>query len=319
MGGPLERPDPKVGYTAILRRGDSAAIRGVLGILIGLLAGYFVVVTLTVQLVVFLGWLVRGRPQPMVNYQKAALAYEYPEGLVAGHLGLAMLIPIALGLVKYLHRTPPAWLISVAPGMRWRYLVGSFVLAAVGLNVVLWVTRIGTPTQWTVPDNAAIWLLVIVLFSPFQAAAEEFFFRGYLMQALGATTRWTWFPIVGSALIFAGMHGTQNLWLFIDRLAFGLLAGLLVVLTGGLEAGIAAHVANNLFAFGYAVFSGGVAATKGLQQIGPAQAASDVAAFAVVAALTWWLSRRMKLATLTPPLPVQPSLRTPRKAKRRNR
>jgi membrane protease YdiL (CAAX protease family) len=42
---------------------------------------------------------------------------------------------------------------------------------------------------------------------------------------------------------------TQNLPLFVDRLAFGLLAAILVWRTGGLEAGIAAHVVNNVCAY----------------------------------------------------------------------
>ena len=51
------------------------------------------------------------------------------------------------------------------------------------------------------------------------------------------------------SVVFALLHGTQNLPLFADRLVFGLLAGLLVWRTGGLEAGIAAHVINNVFAY----------------------------------------------------------------------
>ena len=88
--------------------------------------------------------------------------------------------------------------------------------------------------------------MVILLTSPLQAAAEEIFFRGYLMQALGSLVAKPWFGVVASALVFALLHGTQNLPLFVDRLAFGLLAGLLVWRTGGLEAGIAAHVVNNV-------------------------------------------------------------------------
>ncbi|RYJ05480.1 MAG: CPBP family intramembrane metalloprotease, partial [Actinomycetales bacterium] len=46
-----------------------------------------------------------------------------------------------------------------------------------------------------------------------------------------------------------------------DRLAFGLVAGMLVVLTGGLEAGIAMHVLNNWLAFGLALAFGDMAST----------------------------------------------------------
>ena len=54
-------------------------------------------------------------------------------------------------------------------------------------------------------------------------------------------------------MLFALAHGTQNFPLFFDRLAFGLMAGWLVILVGGLEAGIALHILNNLLAFGIAI------------------------------------------------------------------
>ena len=53
----------------------------------------------------------------------------------------------------------------------------------------------------------------------------------------------------------------QNPPLFFDRFAFGLVAGVLVVLTGGLEAGIAMHVLNNWLAFGLALAFGDMAST----------------------------------------------------------
>ena len=60
--------------------------------------------------------------------------------------------------------------------------------------------------------------------------------------------------VVLSALLFALAHGIgQDLPIFVDRLAFGLVAGALVILTGGLEAAIAMHVLNNFLAFGLAL------------------------------------------------------------------
>ena len=57
--------------------------------------------------------------------------------------------------------------------------------------------------------------MVIVLTSPLQAAAEEIFFRGYLLQALGSLVAKPWFGVVVSSLVFALLHGTQNLPLFV--------------------------------------------------------------------------------------------------------
>ena len=62
-----------------------------------------------------------------------------------------------------------------------------------------------------------------------------------------------WWRCSASATLFALAHGVQNFPLFFDRFAFGLMAGLVVVLVGGLEAGIALHILNNLLAFGVAI------------------------------------------------------------------
>ena len=71
--------------------------------------------------------------------------------------------------------------------------------------------------------------------------------------------------MVVSSVVFALLHGTQNLPLFVDRLAFGLLAAVLVWRTGGLEAGIAAHVINNVFAYSVAGLTTSVAALKAIK------------------------------------------------------
>ena len=96
-------------------------------------------------------------------------------------------------------------------------------------------------------------IAVVILFTtPLQAVGEEYVFRGYLMQALGSLFG-TWVAVIAPALLFALAHGLQNFPLFFDRFAFGLVAGYLVVRTGGLEAGIALHVLNNYVAFGFAL------------------------------------------------------------------
>jgi membrane protease YdiL (CAAX protease family) len=58
------------------------------------------------------------------------------------------------------------------------------------------------------------------------------------------------------SLLFALAHGAQDAPIFFDRFAFGIVAGVLVILTGGLEAGIAMHVLNNWLAFGIALAFG---------------------------------------------------------------
>jgi membrane protease YdiL (CAAX protease family) len=106
------------------------------------------------------------------------------------------------------------------------------------------------------------YILVIAFLTPFQAAGEEYLFRGYLTQAFGGLFHRTWVAVLVPAFLFGLAHGLgQSVPVFFDRFAFGLVAGTLVVLTGGLEAGIAMHVLNNWLAFGLALAYGDMTST----------------------------------------------------------
>jgi uncharacterized protein len=296
--GPADDPPSGLTYPLVLRpvKGFSIAF----GILTAL-AGFVVVVRLVTELVLRVGYVLRGGGD-YAAYSVAALSYQLPEGLLAGHLGLASLILVALAVSRFLHGRRPMWTFSVQPGMRWRYLLVVFIVALVLLNGMLWLsfTWAGLP-QFNSGQLYAGWFVLVVLFSsPLQAVAEEVFFRGYLLQAIGSGTGRAWLGIVGSSLVFALMHGVQNPALFAHRFAFGIISGWLVLATGGLEAGIAAHIVNNLGAFGYAIFTTSVAEARAIQEIGWDKAAWDTLTFALFAVAAWWIAGRMRLARTTP-------------------
>jgi uncharacterized protein len=179
-----------------------------------------------------------------------------PLGLLTVNLSLAALIPAAMLAMVAVHHLRPGWLGSVSGHLRWR-LLGRFLLLAGG--VVLFVTLVAgfLPSDGVAPDSVRLvsferWLslaIVIVLTTPLQAAGEEYGFRGYALQALGAWFRNPWVGITVTSLVFAVAHGGQNPSLFIARFGFGLVAGWLVIRTGGLEASIALHVMNNVIMF----------------------------------------------------------------------
>lgn len=264
-------------------------------------SGFVLIIPLLAQGLLRIGWFAFGHGAPFDEYAKAASAYELPEGLAATHLALASLLIVAWLVFRFLHGREARWLISVQPGLRTRYLVVCIGVAIVVLNGALWASfLLGAPDFGPAQPGWLAFLLVLLVTSPLQAIAEEVFFRGYLLQAIGSASGKAWVGIVGTALLFALFHGTQNPALFIHRFAFGLLSGWLVLRTGGLEAGIAAHVVNNLFAFGYALFTGGVAATKAVSEITWGKAAFDIAGFALFALVAIWWGRRFNLATTTP-------------------
>lgn len=192
-----------------------------------------------------------------------------PGGLAYLNVSLAMAIPVCFLLGLLLHRLRPGWLNSVAGRMRWRWLVvclGLSVVALVATVLVSAVLPAGTEggaelstdlNPWT--SEVRDFLLVVLLLTPLQAAGEEYAFRGYLTQAFGGlfsglgpnVARAA--AVLAPALLFALAHGAQDVPIFFDRFAFGVVAGILVIATGGLEAGIAMHVLNNFLAFGLAL------------------------------------------------------------------
>lgn len=189
-----------------------------------------------------------------------------PADLAALNLNNAGWILVAFALTWWVHRVRPGWLISVAQRIRWRWLALCFALGVVTLlvtlllQVVIPATTVGSVTEHYSMGRTVGFVAVIALTTPLQAMGEEFLFRGYLTQVMGGVAPKA-VAVVVPALLFAAAHGSQGLPVFIDRLTFGLLAGVLVVVTGGLEAGIAMHVLNNLVAFGIAVGTHTVSST----------------------------------------------------------
>ena len=287
-------------FTGVLRTPHAGRLLPVLGVVIGI--GSFLAFTpLLTQLLVGAYWLVTGRSRAFADTYRSLLAYEVPFGMVAAQLGIALLIPISAALVLTLHHVHPSYLFSVVPGLRWRPFLLFLAVAAVTLNGVLWAQNaiVGKAMTFDPQPGFAGFLVAILLTSPLQAAAEEVFFRGYLLQALGSWAPNRWVGILGSAAVFALFHGTQNGWLFASRFAFGVLAAVLVVYVGGLEAGIAAHIVNNVSAFIYAGLSTGIAALKATTEVSIADAVGEVVMYAVFTAAALVLARGLRLQTRT--------------------
>lgn len=305
-GGPaaaqgITRPYPGVTYPLTMLPGGveagSSATRFMGLVAVVVAVGVFVVVTPMVNLLVQgIAWRFAGGGTSLSDFIAAGQRFETVWGLVGQHLGLAVLTLVLLGIIRFLHRRDPRWLWSVSPGLRWRYLLACLLLALPAFGAGLAVSGL---TGLHPQPGAVGWLVAIALTAPLQAVAEEVLFRGYLMQAFGMVVRNEAFAVVASAALFAVFHGTQNLALFASRLAFGLLAGLLVVRTGGLEAPIAAHIVNNLLAFGAAVLMSSVAEVRAVQQIGWLETVRDLSVYGVYTAAALWVAVRMRVPRFT--------------------
>jgi uncharacterized protein len=268
-GPPVEVPPDGLEFHQLLRGGRPGwwwvGIPGIFALLAAWFAAQLVLI------VPFLaGLMATGRSLESSLEYIADFENPTPLGLAYLNLSLASAIPVAFLAIWALHGLRPRWLTSVVPKMRWGYFavcIGLSVIALVATVVVGLLLPAGGGEQMTgelapLDDTALQFVLVILLLTPFQAAGEEYLFRGYLTQAIGSLVPpgprrrllGRTLAVVIPAVLFALAHGIgQSPPVFFDRLAFGLVAGVLVIATGGLEAAIAMHVLNNFVAFGFAI------------------------------------------------------------------
>jgi membrane protease YdiL (CAAX protease family) len=318
---PAYDPAPGQPYHQIRLAGRSGWWRYLVGVLV--LAAGLVVLAPFVLLFPFVVWFaVDGQPILDSVDRLLDLSDPTPLGLAYLNLALAAAIPLTWFVVRVVHGLRPGWLSSVRPRIRWAYLVACLGVSVVALMATLLVSAL-LPSQGDsaeistnlndFTDTTRDFLIVLVLLTPLQAAGEEYAFRGYLMQAFGGLFRSRWVAVVASAFLFACAHGLgQSLPIFFDRFAFGLVAASLVVLTGGLEAGIAMHVLNNWLAFGLALAFGDMAST--LNPTGGSWWTIPVTLTQslVYLVLAYAVARRMGLANRTDPAVLPAVLVAPR-------
>ncbi len=183
--------------------------------------------------------------------------------MVAVLLGsIALMLPAYVLSSLIVNGRGVGFISSVAGRLRWRWMLvcGAVALAlAVALTLVsllLPAEEIGDPGAIVAPgDNPRFFstLIVLLLVVPFQAAAEEYVFRGYLMQAIGRWLRHPAFAILLPVPLFVLGHLYDPLGQA-GVAVFAIAAGWITWRTGGLEAAIALHVVNNLLAFGLGLF-----------------------------------------------------------------
>jgi membrane protease YdiL (CAAX protease family) len=237
-----------------------------------------------------------------------------PIAFIYLNLSLIVFIPASGLSIWIVHGIRPRFLSSVAGGIRWRWL-----LRCVGVILPLWALYAGLaalagPPTSPRPDHWAALLVIVLLMTPLQAAGEEYFFRGWIMQNVGA-----WFarPIVGlvaslivSAATFSAAHLSPDPWMLGTIACLGLAAGIATWRTGGLEAAIAIHAVNNVMTYVVVmIFGGWSQAFVRPQTTGtPMMLVMAAAVSGIALALVLWQAKRAGLQPYYQP----PAAQTPR-------
>jgi len=252
---------------------------------------------------VIVAGLISGAPD-LVEYTTRAttdIANLGPLGFIYLNLTLIVLIPASGLSIWIVHGIRPRYLSSVAGGIRWGWL-----LRCVAVLLPLWAlyTALGVlvePFTSPRPDHWIALLVIVLVMTPLQAAGEEFFFRGWIMQNVGA-----WFarPTVGlvaslivSAVAFSTAHLSPDPWVLGTIACLAVASGLAAWRTGGLEAGIAMHAVNNVLTFFVVVIFGGWSqAFVGTQTSGtPMMLVLSAAVNGTALALILWQAKQVRL------------------------
>ena len=137
----------------------------------------------------------------------------------------------------------------------WNY---KLYFKALVIPVILYLIFMGADAAIAGPKGTShfsiAFLAVILISVPLQSIAEEYVFRGFLMQSLGSWFRIPVLAIVIQAVIFALCHGYNSIGLF-ETLVSGLGLGFFAWKTNGIEVSSAIHSANN-FSVGLFVMLG---------------------------------------------------------------
>ena len=263
---PHDVPQP---FLLAMRSRDWAWWRPLFGLL--LFAVVYVVLAAATAVAAVLGLLAAGN-DPGVLPDLVTVELTDPWVLLFVNASLIVAIPCVWMLWAVLHGMGIGWSSSVLGRLRWRlfptYTWLAFAVLGAGIGLSVFLGFLFGEDDVTGPVPGFGWLLVVVLLTtPLQSAAEEYVFRGYLSQAIAG---WIGRPQAGAivaalttAALFSALHAPPDVSTFLDRFAFGLAASAVVWLTGGLEAAIVLHAVNNVLVFVLAGLLGeGVATTE---------------------------------------------------------
>ncbi|MFC5276663.1 CPBP family intramembrane glutamic endopeptidase [Brachybacterium sacelli] len=213
--------------------------------------------------------------------------------------------PLSLLLLARVGKVPWRSAFSTGRSFRWRRLaayLGLFSGLMVVTNVTIHLVNPSPMSLFAISGTTIALLIVIVLTTPLQAAAEEIAFRGVLTASYASWVRAARpavvVGIICSSTLFAVLHVSTDPWMIMNYLGLGASTAIMALISRGLEAPIAFHVMNNVFAMTIgALFAegGGISQDRGAGSAGP-YLLIVLAAEALAVIIVWQLEKRRRHA-----------------------
>ncbi len=158
--------------------------------------------------------------------------------------------------VRVIHARPLKTLITAAPRIRWNRLftgAGAWFTLAVLISFIESIRYPGRYTLTFQPTLLLIYFIIAIILIPIQTSAEEFFFRGYLLQWMGLRLKNKWILSLINGILFFIPHianpemAANSILMGLGYFAFGFFACLITLQDNGMELALGMHAANNLF------------------------------------------------------------------------
>ena len=165
------------------------------------------------------------------------------------YISIAVFIPAIYIASKIVRDRPFSSYASSRGGWNWKlYFKCLLIPLAVYIIVNVISILIDKNPKTSTSQVSLITMVLSLILIPLQCIAEEYVFRGALMQALGSWFKIPILAIVIQAIIFALLHSYDALGVISIAIS-GVVYGLLAWRTNGIEAGAAIHSINNLMGF----------------------------------------------------------------------
>lgn len=179
-----------------------------------------------------------------------------PEFLIT-MLSFVPLLVATLLVVRFIHARPLKTLFTGEARIRWgRILAGAAVWMLIAalvslLEALLYPGRYELTFQ---PVTLLVFAVFALILIPIQTSAEEFLFRGYLLQWMGLRLKNKWILSLLNGALFFLPHAanpemaTGSILVGLSYFVMGFFLTLITLQDNGIELALGMHAANNLFA-----------------------------------------------------------------------
>ena len=158
-------------------------------------------------------------------------------------------------VVKYIHKMRLIDIITSREKVDWKRIFFAFVLWGLFSLCSTLIVYYSSSENFVLnfkPIPFLILVLISITMLPIQTSAEEFIFRGYLMQGFGLLAKNRWFPLIVTSALFGLMHimnpevEKMGPIIMVYYIGTGLFLGIITLMDDGMELSLGFHAANNI-------------------------------------------------------------------------